>query len=653
MSITPSTQSQPSQGRWLPLTLWVLALVFEILGIGLSVLNGSAYAEVISSSVVFLMFSTVGYVIASRRPENPIGWLMGIGALCCILMTFTQSYAIYTLLTQPGSLPGGAAMAWIGMWIGNMGFGPMIFFSLLLFPTGRLPSAHWRGVAWLNSITLVAFVFVSALLPGPVWFDASGSIRNPLGIESAATVLQLIANILNVVSMTVCLALSAAAPILRFRKANGIERQQFKWVVYAAFIFLGFITLIYIPVMLFSPPPIVNLAFYLTVCIVLSSLPLSISLAILQYRLWDIDFFINRSLVYGVLTAALVAAFGGSLWLASFVVQGQSFIVAFGVTAVLAGTLFTPARRRLQRFVDQRLYHIYIDYQKTPPPALQTSSMTQVLRQTHFGDYQNLELIGRGGMAEVYKSTHPTLGKPIAIKILPAHLAAEHDFCQRFTREAQVVANMHHPNIVRIFDYGEQNGMHYIVMEYLVGQDLNELIKTTGKLSLAQTLPLVHQIAAALDYAHGQGLVHRDIKPSNVMVDTASPKIRAVLMDFGIAKISNAHTALTHTGSMLGTLDYIAPEQIQASADVDGRADIYALGVMIYQMLAGELPFKHTNPGALLIAHLTQPPPDIRQVVPNLPSHIAAAIQRAMAKQPEERFATASELAAEIGRHGI
>jgi len=323
-------------------------------------------------------------------------------------------------------------------------------------------------------------------------------------------------------------------------------------------------------------------------------------------------------------------------------------VPAFGITALLAGGLFNPTRRRIQRFVDQRFYHINIDYQKTVPP-FETGSMTQVLRETNFGMYQNLELIGRGGMAEVYKSTHPTLHKPVAIKILPDHLAAEADFRKRFTREAQIVSKLEHPNIVRMFDSGENNGKHYIVMEYLTGKDLSEFIRANGKLTLSQALPLIQQIASALDYAHMQGLVHRDIKPSNVLLDmTSTNNIRAILTDFGIAKIIQSNTAMTKTGGMLGTFDYMAPEQIQESANVDGRADIYALGIMVFQILTGDVPFKHNNPGALLIAHLTQPPPDSCKLLPDLPERVCTAIQRAMAKKPEERFGTASEFAAAL-----
>jgi len=440
--------------------------------------------------------------------------------------------------------------------------------------------------------------------------------------------------------------------IYRYRHiADPAQKQQIKWVVFG-FTILGVMANIN-----YLNDALINLGiipwndnlkivwwltywplFYLSVMFV----GVSLGFSILRYRLWDIDFIINRSLVYGALTVLLALVFGGSLFLVSRIVEGQNFVLAFGITAVIVGSSFNPARRRIQRFVDQRFYNIHIDYQKTPLD-IPSGGATQVLRTTHFGVYQNLELIGRGGMAEVYKSTHPQLNQPVAIKILPAQLAEEAEFRQRFTREAQVVSKLTHPNIVRVFDSGEQDGKHYMVMEYLTGQDLDKFIRTHGRLALSQALPLVQQIAAALDYAHSQGFIHRDIKPSNVLLDTSNSHQRAILTDFGIAKILNSKTAMTRTGSVMGTFDYIAPEQIQESSTLDGRADIYALGIMVYQMLTGELPFKHNNPGALLIAHLTQPPPDSCKLLPDLPERVCNAIQKAMAKKPEERFTTASE----------
>jgi predicted Ser/Thr protein kinase len=268
-----------------------------------------------------------------------------------------------------------------------------------------------------------------------------------------------------------------------------------------------------------------------------------------------------------------------------------------------------------------------------------------------FGPYKVLEPLGRGGMAEVYRGIHTRLGRVVAIKVLPAGLAGHADFRERFEREARAVAALRHTNIVQVYDFGDSEGMYYMVMEYIAGSDLAQVLMERGPLPLAQALPLLGDVAAALDYAHMQGLVHRDIKPSNVMIQTAAATgqgQRAILTDFGIAKILAASNAATKTGMMLGTLDYMAPEQIRAAGEVDARADVYALGVMLFQMLTGRLPFTGENPGTVVLAHLSEPPPDPRTLLPALPDHVALAILRALAKEPAERYQTAGALAAAL-----
>jgi serine/threonine-protein kinase len=261
----------------------------------------------------------------------------------------------------------------------------------------------------------------------------------------------------------------------------------------------------------------------------------------------------------------------------------------------------------------------------------------------------------------VYRGRHTRLDRIVAIKILPAGLAAEADFRNRFEREARAVAALKHPNIVQIFDFGDIDGMYYMVMEYIAGQDLAHTVRQGGALPLAMAAAVVRGIAGALDYAHAQGLVHRDIKPSNVMIENLSPTtpaasdlaglmeppalaMRPVLTDFGIAKMLAGAGGATKTG-MVGTLDYMAPEQIRAAGEVDHRADIYALGIMLYEMLTGHLPFAADNPGAVLVAHLQKPAPDPRELVPALPEQAARAVLRALAKDPTERFPRAGALA--------
>ena len=262
---------------------------------------------------------------------------------------------------------------------------------------------------------------------------------------------------------------------------------------------------------------------------------------------------------------------------------------------------------------------------------------------TRIGPYEVMELLGRGGMAEVYKGRHSRLERMVAIKVLPASLASEADFRARFEREARSIASLRHPNIVQMFDFGDVEGTYYMVMEYISGKDLAHLMSETNPLPRALVYSLASEVASALDYAHAQGLVHRDVKPSNVLLQGSGMQASAVLTDFGIAKMLGGDTGATKTGLMMGTLNYMAPEQIRSSGTVDGRADIYALGIMVYQMLTGRLPFDADNPGAMMLAHLQTTPYDPRQFLPSLSAASAEALLCALAKDPLDRFATAGE----------
>jgi len=271
---------------------------------------------------------------------------------------------------------------------------------------------------------------------------------------------------------------------------------------------------------------------------------------------------------------------------------------------------------------------------------------------SRFGPYELYERMGHGGMADVYRGHHTRLDRTVAIKVLPAHLANHGDFRARFEREARAVATLKHPNIVQVYDFGDVDGIYYMVMEYIAGTDLAQALSEHGALPLEQARVLICDVAAALDYAHARGLVHRDVKPSNVMVQPATfsenQRVRAVLTDFGIAKILAGVGDTTRTGVMLGTPDYMAPEQIRAIGEVDARADVYALGVMLFQMLTGQLPFAGGNPGAVVLAHLHQPPPDPRTLRPDLPARVTMAVLRALAKNPAERYQTAGALASAL-----
>ncbi len=285
-------------------------------------------------------------------------------------------------------------------------------------------------------------------------------------------------------------------------------------------------------------------------------------------------------------------------------------------------------------------------------PAAAATPMKSIIGCT-LGQYEILEPIGKGGMAEIYKARHIRLDRPVAVKILPARLAEEGDFRERFEREARAVALLKHPNIVQVYDFGDCDGLYYMAMEYIPGRDLAYRMNQLKKLPLAQVWWVASDLASALDYAHARGIVHRDVKPSNVLLEPiakserpagkpASKLQRAILTDFGIAKILEGGDKSTR-GGMFGTVEYMSPEQIRAETEIDGRSDIYAMGIMLFEMLTGRLPFTSENPSAMVIAHLDTPPPDPREFAPELPEKVALAVLRAIAKPREVRFSTAKE----------
>lgn len=287
-----------------------------------------------------------------------------------------------------------------------------------------------------------------------------------------------------------------------------------------------------------------------------------------------------------------------------------------------------------------RLWEAFVSSQQMPPPST-FSGPGSFSTLGKIGQYEIGEPIARGGMSEIYKGHHTRLGREVAIKILPAGMAAEADFRIRFEREARAIASLRHPNIVQVFDFGDIRDTYYMVMEFINGSDLGSVMNLQIGLPLDQVSHLSEQIASALDFAHQHGFVHRDVKPSNVMLEGN----RAVLTDFGIAKLRAGDTGATKTGMLMGTLNYIAPEQIRSSGEVDYRADIYSFGVMLFQILTGELPFASENPGNIMMAHLQKEPPDPRDLRPELPREAAQAILQALEKEPKKRQVTASDLA--------
>ena len=251
--------------------------------------------------------------------------------------------------------------------------------------------------------------------------------------------------------------------------------------------------------------------------------------------------------------------------------------------------------------------------------------------------------IGRGGMGVVYRAFHLHLGRPVALKLLPPAVADDERFRTRFVQESRLAASLLHPNIVTIFDAGEERGRLYIAMQYVPGGDLGHAVDVEGALEPSRVVHLLSQVAAALDTAHQAGLVHRDVKPANILVDGT----RALLTDFGLTKRMTGDTGLTKGGQIVGTVDYLAPEQIE-SLPLDGRADQYALGAVAYHLLAGRAPFADRSELALLKAHLREDPRPLAGDRPGVTPRMDAAIARAMAKRPDDRYPTCTAFVADL-----
>jgi eukaryotic-like serine/threonine-protein kinase len=260
------------------------------------------------------------------------------------------------------------------------------------------------------------------------------------------------------------------------------------------------------------------------------------------------------------------------------------------------------------------------------------------------GRYELEELVGTGGMSSVFRAHDALLDRKVAVKILHQQYSGDGEYVERFRREARSVAALSHPNIVTVIDRGEHEGRQFIVFEYVEGENLKRLIERRGPAPVATALELGMQIAQGLSFAHQQGLVHRDVKPQNVLLNGDG---RAKVTDFGIARSLDVQHGMTQTGTVLGTSDYIAPEQAQGQ-HVDEHTDVYSLGVVLYELLTSEVPFPGENFVAVAMRHINEPPPPIRDKRPDVPPRVEAAVQKAMAKRPEDRFPTMAAFSAEL-----
>jgi serine/threonine protein kinase len=254
------------------------------------------------------------------------------------------------------------------------------------------------------------------------------------------------------------------------------------------------------------------------------------------------------------------------------------------------------------------------------------------------GPYRVVSHLGEGGMAVVCQAYQPSVDRFVALKILPRHFAGDPEFVGRFEQEARVIARLQHPHIVPVHDFGEEDGYTYIVMPFIENGTLADLL---GRPLLSTLMRrIITQVGDALDCAHCQGIIHRDVKPSNILIDRRG---NCLLSDFGIAKIVAGSSHFTRTGGIVGTPAYMSPEQIQGE-ELDGRSDIYSLGIVLYEMAAGRPPYRAETPPAIFVKHLHDPLPPPRSFNPALPEGIQRVILKALAKDREDRYATAHDL---------
>ncbi len=260
------------------------------------------------------------------------------------------------------------------------------------------------------------------------------------------------------------------------------------------------------------------------------------------------------------------------------------------------------------------------------------------------GEFTILEVIGKGGMATVFRARQPSMDRDVAIKVILPEADRAHEFVRRFDLEARTVANLRHAHISKVINYGYQEPYYYLAMELLLGGTLADRIQQ-GPLAINETMRILRQICPALDYAHSKGVIHRDLKPQNIMFDETG---NTFLSDFGIIRLMGRPSELTEKNAVVGTPAYISPEQWQSDVEIDQRADIYALGVVLYQMLTGKLPFEPDTLYRMMEKHLNHTPIPVRNLRPGLPDGVYAAVDRAMAKKRDQRFRMAGELLAAL-----
>jgi hypothetical protein len=450
---------------------------------------------------------------------------------------------------------------------------------------------------------------------------------------------------LTLLPFVVVYGLGLIAQVYRYRYGTLVYRYQFQWIILGSGITVLAVSLTQSAYVLLPKDWHILSAGIDEIGAL--CLALAVGVAVTRYRLYDIDLFINRTIVYAsvalLMAGVFAAVYIGQILLFERLLPPEGRPFALVVAAFIVGALYNPTRRQVQNVIDRRFFGLRFNLDQLAGHQ-RLIQLPGAYSGRILGGYQLLDVIGRGGMGEVYKGV--SRDHLAAVKILPLEDLNDYVAQRRFEREMRATQALDHPHIVHTYSAGESDGAYYLAMEYLTEGDLKDLLRRHERLSLEAALPLLTSIAAALDYAHTHGYIHRDLKPSNIMLRRTADKLHPVIMDFGLAKFLDHQSTLTGEGAV-GTIDYMAPEQIQSARQVDQRADIYALGVIAFEMLTGERPFKG-NPAQILFAHLKQPPPYPHEIQPTLPLAASLAIMEALSKDPADRPAQASVLIARL-----
>ncbi len=559
-----------------------------------------------------------------------------------IEITLAMSFwgaSIYLLVRRPDS-----AMVLLTAMVGFMM--PVRVAFMQVIPLKTLPSWYppMAQVIFLAVFATLSYV-VFALFPDgvmrPKWVRWWMLARIPVILNYITDVVP----ILNKYYVPIDIVMFGALMVAQYQRFKqdriSIERQQTKWILLGMGFGLGFFFVRRLAdTYLLASFPELYMVFYGLSRVAVLSIPATITLALLRYRLYDVDWVLNRSAVYsliGLLIAGLLAfsLFISQVVLSQFVNTSDARLLMTVLSALLVAWLYQPVRSRVQQMVDQRFFRL-----RLPPKTFKMREAALNVAQSWKGiQLDELvigDLVARGSMGQVYMATYRD--QRVAVKLLPQETLDDEMSQQLLQREMMFFRDLRHPNICQMLGSGLYQGIPYIIMEYVEGEELEHVLEVRGVLTLEETRLILRDIAAALDYLHECNILHCDIKPRNIILQD----MRAVLTDFGTAR----HLSSTQgTGyPLLTTPDYTAPEQLRAGGHLSAATDIYSLGVVAYRMLVGQKPFE----GSLrqkMVAIVHTPARDPRELNSAIPAATAQAILRALDKDPARRFATASEFA--------